>query len=382
MSKELTVKAIFDSDALDVSFRYRDPRVAQTVLSLVIAAYLDHHIAVFQSAAESDLLKTQLDRSVNQYHDRLGEFSSYMTMHRVYNDDAQANTLVEQREKLDQALNEALADSDSAAARLASLKSIGASLAQFERYSTTEVRNKQREALLSKLNDAIVEQQAVLNRHPPGSRAYQEEQSKLDTLRHLLDHEPDQIVDQTEQRRSKASELVESQIIDVTEVQHGDQARIDRLREDRMDIDAKINGYARDLKGFNALKLDLAFAKQESEQMSQAYVDSRLKTLTSQNAITDISVIDAPTSEHRPASPKKQIVLAATAGMLLMGGLAVLLACAGFDTTMADSKTARPTWERRSSGTSRWYGRGKARLNVQFSLLETIANSLPGFITR
>ncbi len=340
LSKELTVKAIFDSDALDVNFRYRDPRVAQTVLSLVIAAYLDHHIAVFQSAAESDLLKTQLDRSVNQYHDRLGEFSSYMTTHRVYNDDAQANTLVEQREKLDQALNEALADSDSAAARLASLKSIGASLAQFERYSTTEVRNKQREALQSKLNEAIVEQQAVLNRHPVGSRLYQEEQSKLETLRHLLDHEPDQIVDQTEQRRSKASELVESQIIDVTEVQRGAQARIDRLHEDRIDIDAKINGYARDLKGFNALKLDLAFAKQESEQMSQAYVDSRLKTLTSQNAITDISVIDAPTSEHRPASPKKQIVIAATAGMLVMGGLAVLLACIGLDTTMADSKTA------------------------------------------
>jgi polysaccharide biosynthesis protein PslE len=340
LSKKLTVNAIFDSDALDVSFRYRDPRVAQTVLSLVIAAYLDHHIAVFQSAAESDLLKSQLDRSVNQYHDRLGEFSSYMTTHRVYNDDAQANSLVEQKEKLDQALNEALADSDSAAARLVSLKSIGASLAQFERYSTTEVRNKQREALQSKLNEEIVEEQALLNRHPVGSRLYQEEQSKLETLRHLLDHEPDQIVDQTEQRRSKASELVESQIIDVTEVQRGAQARIERLHQDQIDIDAKTNEYARDLKGFNALKLDLAFAKQESEQMSQAYTDSRLKTITSQNAITDISVIDAPTSEHRPASPKKQIVIAATAGMLVMGGLAVLLACIGLDTTMADSKTA------------------------------------------
>src|SRR5580698_10567605 len=185
LSNQLSVKAIFDSDALDVSFRYRDPRVAQTVLSLVIAAYLDHHIAVFQSATESDLLKTQLDRSVNQYHDRLGQFSSYMTTHRVYNDDVQANSLVEQREKLAQALNEALADSDSAAARLTSLKSIGASLAQFERYSTTEVRNKQREELQSKLNQEIVEEQALLNRHPVGSRLYQEEQSKLETLRHL-----------------------------------------------------------------------------------------------------------------------------------------------------------------------------------------------------
>jgi uncharacterized protein involved in exopolysaccharide biosynthesis len=340
LSNELTVKAIFDSDALDVTFRYRDPRVAQTVLTLVISAYLDHHVAVFQSAAESDLLKAQLDRSVNQYHDRLGDFSSYMNAHKVYNDDGQANTLVAQKQKLDEALSDAIAENDAAEARLFSLKSVGSSLQQYERYSTTEVRNKQREELMSKLNDAILEERVLLNRHPPGSRAYQEEQSKLSTLHQLLDHEPDQVVDQTEQRRSKAAELVESQIIDLTQAQRGDQARIARLREDRQNIDAQINGYATDLKGFDALKLDLAFAKQESEQMSQAYVDSRLKTLTSQSAITDISVIDPPTSEHRPVSPQKPIVIAATGGILAMGGFAVLFACIGLDTTIADSKTA------------------------------------------
>jgi polysaccharide biosynthesis protein PslE len=340
LSHALTVKTIFDSDALDVSFRYRDPRVAQTVLTLVIAAYLNHHIAVFQSASESDLLKAQLDRSVGQYQDRLGEFSSYMNTHKVYNDDGQANTLVAQKEKLDQALNESIAENDAAVARLSSLKSVGSSLQQYERYSTTEVRNKQREELMSKLNDAILEERVLVNRHPPGSRAYEEEQSKLDALHQLLVHEPAQVVDQTEQRRSKAAELVESQMIDLTQAQRGDQARIARLREDRKNIDAQINGYATSLKGFDALKLDLAFAKSESEQMSQAYVDSRLKTLTSQSAITDILVIDPPTSSHRPVSPQNPILIAATGGMMAMGGFAVLFVCAGLDTTMADSKTA------------------------------------------
>src|SRR5271167_4728043 len=277
LSKALSVKAIFDSDALDVSFRYRDPRVAQTILTLLIAAYLDHHIAVFQSATESDLLKSQLDHSVNQYHDRLDAFSSYMIAHRVYNDDFQLNTLIEQRAKLEQALNEALADSDSAEARLASLKSIDQSLQRFERYSTTEVRNKQREDLSSKLNDAIVEEEVLLSRHPKGSRAYQEEQSKLDTLRHLLEREPTQIVDQTEQRRSKASELVESEIINVSQAQRGDRARTERLRKDVKDVDSELNNYARALEGFNSLKLEVTFAKQESEQMAQIFVNSRLR---------------------------------------------------------------------------------------------------------
>ena len=340
LSKSLSVNVVFDSDALDVRFRYRDPRVAQTVLRLVVAAYIDHHVAVYESAGESDLLKTQLNRSVDQYHERLDEFSSYMTQHQVYNDDSQVSALIEQREKLDQALNEAVADNESAVAQLASLKAVGSSLQQFERYSTTEVRNKLHEDLASKVNDAIVEEQAVLTRHPQGSRAYQDEQSKLDVLRSLLTQEPAQIVEQTEQRRSKSSELVDSQIIDVTETQQGDLARIERLREDRRNLDARIGRYATDLKGFNALKLNLGLAKQESEQLAQAFVDSRLKSLTAKSAITDISIVDAPNWDSRPASPKKSIVLAATAGMLVMGSLAIFLGCMGLDTTVADSKTA------------------------------------------
>ena len=340
LAKDLGVKAIFDSDALDVGFRYRDPRVAQTVLTLIIAAYLNHHIAVFQSAAATHLLKTQLDRSVKDYHDRLEQFSSYMATQRVYNDDSQVNALIEQREKLGQGLNDALADMQSANARLRFLQSIGPSVKEYERYSTTQVRNKEREELSSKLNDAMLEEEILLNRHPKGSRTYQEEQSKLDELHALLEKEPEQIVDQTEQRRSKASELVESEVIGVTEAQHGDQARIARLLQDRAHLDSEVSNYANNLKQYNALKLDLSLAKRESEQLAQAYVDSHLRSLTSQNSITDVSVIDGPTWDLRPASPRQEIVIAATAVMSAMGGLAILLGCIAMDTTMADSKTA------------------------------------------
>jgi len=232
LSDGLSVKAIFDSDALDVHFTYRNPQVAQTILNLLIEAYLEHHIAIFQSNNEASLLKSQLDQSVNKYHDRLGDLSSFMNAHRVYNDDTQVGVLIEQREKLKQALDEALAEGDAAEARMASLRSIQSSLHDFERYSTMEVRNKERETLLAKLDEASVEERTLLARHPKESRAYQEEQSKLDELRHLLEQEPENVVEQTEQRKSKASEFVESEMINLTEMQRGDVARIERLRGD------------------------------------------------------------------------------------------------------------------------------------------------------
>ena len=341
LSKDLSVNLIFDSDALDVSFRYRDSRVAQTILSLIVASYFDHHIEVFQSGAEAKLLKSQYDHSVKQYRDRLAEFSSYMTTHGVYADDTQMNTLMEQREKLLQALNQALVDEASDQARLASLTAVGQSLQHFEKYSTIEVRNKGRDELLSKLHQATLEQTALLARHPKGSRAYQEEESKLEEIQNLVNQEPATVTDQTEQRRTKASELVEAEVISATEARRGDQARIGQLRDDLKKTEVNLNQFASGLQGFDALKLDLALAKEESEQMAKAYVDSHLKSLTSQNAITDVSLIDGPTWDWHPASPKKEIVVAASLALLLVGSFAILIAAVALDETVSDPRTAK-----------------------------------------
>jgi uncharacterized protein involved in exopolysaccharide biosynthesis len=341
ISDGLSVKAIFDSDALDVQFTYRNPEVAQTILDLVIHAYLQHHIAVFQSADEASLLKGQLDQSVNNYHQRLGDFSSYMSAHHVYNDDTQVSVLMEQREKLKQALDEATADSDAAEARMASLKSVQNSLHDYERYSTVEVRNQVRQTLRLRLDEASLEERSLLARHPKESRAYQEEEAKLDEIRHLVDQEPETVVEQTEQRKTKAGEFVDTELISLAETERGDIARVNRLRQDLGNIEAEIAHYASDLKGFSSLKMDLNMAKLESEQMSQLYTDSRLRSMTSQNAITNISIIDRPTFEPDPASPSKLLALAATIVLLLLGSFALLFACIGLDTTVADSTTAK-----------------------------------------
>jgi uncharacterized protein involved in exopolysaccharide biosynthesis len=336
----LSVKPVYNSDTLDVSFRFRNPDVAQTVLSLVIDAYLQHHIAVFRNDSEPDLLKAQLDRSVTNYHDQLDKFSAFMTAHRLYNDDTQANLLIDQREKLKQSLDESMAESYAASARLASLIAIQDSLRQLEKYSTTEVRNKERDALLARLNDAQLEEQAILTRHPKESRAYQEEEAKLNEIKSLVRQEPEKVIQETEQRKSKASELVDSEVISESEIERGSHAKIAELRGAIAELDGELNRYATDLKGFDALKLNVGFAKQESEQMAQVYAGSRLKALTSQRSITNVSIIDPPTLASMPSSPDFSITLAATMLLLAVGTFAVLFTSVAFDMTMADSATA------------------------------------------
>jgi uncharacterized protein involved in exopolysaccharide biosynthesis len=340
LSENLSATVLFDSDTLDVTFRYRDPRVAQTALNIILAAYLNRHVAVFRNTGESDLLKSQLDHAVDKYHHQLGKLSSFMNSHRVYNDDSQLTLLFENREKLEQNFNEALAENEAALARLASLKGIAGSISQFERYSTTEVRNKLRDDLEAKLNDAWLEEKTLLTRHPEGSRAYQDQQAKLDELRRLIGQEQGRVVDQTDTRRTKASEFVESEVINVMQAQRGLQAKLDQLRDDLRNLDSEISGYATALAGFDSLKLELNLARQESEQMAQAYAQSRLKALTSEKSITDVSAIDRPTFDPNPSSPNGKLFAVATLLLLGFGTPALLFGAIIFDSTVGDDGAA------------------------------------------
>lgn len=340
LTENLSAVVLSDSDTLDIMFRHRDPREAQTVLKLILAAYMHHHIAVFQSRDESDLVKSQLDRAVDKYHRQLAELSAFMNSHQVYNDDSQLTILFENREKLQQNLNEALADNEAALARMASLKGVANTMPRFERYNTTEVRNKLRDDLEGKLNDASLEQTTLLSRHPQESRAYKDQQTKVDEIRRLMEQEQGRVVDQTDTRRSKVSEFVESEVINVTQAQHGLQAKLEQLRDDLRKLDSETSSYATALTGFDSLKLDLNLAKQESEQMAQIYVQSQLKALTSEKSITNVSVIDTPTLDLHPSSPNGKLFIAATLLLLGFGTPAVLLAAIKLDSTVGDDSAA------------------------------------------
>jgi uncharacterized protein involved in exopolysaccharide biosynthesis len=341
LAKGLDAKTIFESDALDVSFRYRDPRVAQTVLKLVLAAYMDRHIAVFQSAGESDLLKSELDRSTNQYQQRLDEMANYMTSHHIFAEDAQLNASIQLRQQISQSLSAAQAESEASSARLGTFNGLNSSLKQYETYSTVQARSKVRDELETKLHDAEVQEQQILSNHTAESQTHQDQVAVLARIRQLLASQPAQVVDQTEQRRSGASQLVEQQIIGATAAQKGDQAQVTQLKSDLNRANETIDEYAKNLPGYDMIKLNLDFSKGQSEQMGKAYVDSRLRALTAQNAITDISVIDAPSWEPEPVSPKMSVIAILSLALLVLGSIAIILAAVGLDQTVND----RPTTE-------------------------------------
>ena len=142
---------------------------------------------------------------------------------------------------------------------------------------------------------------------------------------------------QTENRRTKASEFVESEIINVTQAQRGLQAKLDQLRDDLRKVDSEISSYTTALPGFDSLKLELNSARQESEQLAQVYLQSRLKALTSEKSITNVSVIDKPTFDPNPSSPNGKLFAAATLLLLGFATPALLFSVIILNSTVGDN---------------------------------------------
>jgi uncharacterized protein involved in exopolysaccharide biosynthesis len=337
LSTSLTVTPVFQTDSVDISFRYRDPRVAQTALNLILAAYVYHHIEIFQNTQEAVLLGKERDQSVIRYKEDLKQFAAFMRSQAIYNEDTQVQGLLTQSQKIDSTLSDARANRDAAAAKLTTLDALKQSSQPFERFSTTEARSASKDELTSKLNQALVEQQNLLTTHPVGSRVYEDSQARIDALRRAIDQEPSQVVAQTQQRRSSASELIDSDLVLMNEAQKGEDARIAQLLQEKGRLQSALANYTEEMQGYDALKSQLDFVKQESERIGSAYVESHLRAISSHSGITDISVIDVPSWNSEAASPKRSVVLLSTVAILLFGSVGMLFAFASLDSTMADA---------------------------------------------
>jgi uncharacterized protein involved in exopolysaccharide biosynthesis len=329
------VKPIFDSDTLELTFKYRNPTVAQTLLRLVLAAYYQHHIEVFQNNGELALLKTEMDSSVDGYKTSLSAYSNFVGQHKIFNDSSQADMLVQQRDKSSWELTEAEAMRDDTASRAASLDAIKKSLQEYETFATVQVRSREREALVRQLNDAEVAAHLLLTKHPESSRTYQDQEAQVREIRLLLNHEPADVMEQTEHRKSKAYETVEADLISLNAQSRGNDARVALLRDELAKTRAQLTAYAADLEKFGVLKLSMETARHQSEMLAEGYLQNRMRVLTARNAITNVSTIDPPNWNPIFASPNKKMLFAATLLLLVAGSMAVVVMAHHLDTTIS-----------------------------------------------
>lgn len=333
LSSNLKVKTLYDSDTIDLSFSFPDPFIAQKILDIIIQEYIQHHIFVFQSSDELNFLETELSKAKLQYDASLEALSEFMSNYRIYNDDVQVNLLIEKLHELHQTLISSISEYEYNSSKLIRLKDIKNHILPFQIFSSVEVRNRHFDELKSKLTEAKLERQNLLTRYTPDSRFVIDIDMEIEFLENLILIEPDRILDQKDERNNQLFQEIEKTVIDLESKINGQRAKIKSLEKQHIAAENELDRYAESFKKFNIVKTTSDFARKEYEKIFQGFLESKIRAMTEEHSITNISVIENPSINLVPKRPPKRITIALTACILLAGSLALLSLMSFFEST-------------------------------------------------
>ncbi len=333
LSSNLKVKTLYDSDTIDLTFKFPDPFIARKILDIIIKEYIQHHIIVFQSSEELNFLETELTKAKLYYDNSLSTLSDFMSQYKIYNNDVQINLLIEKLNALHQTLISSISDHEYNSKKLSKMLEIKNHILPFQVFSSVEVRNRHFDELKSKLTEAELEKQNLLTRYTPESRFIKDIEMEIELLQKLLLLEPDRILDQKDERKNQLFDEVEMQVIELESKVNGEMAKIAALKEQFKAVEDELERYADSFKKFNVVKTKSDFAKKEYEKIFEGFLESKIRTMTEENKITNISVIETPSLNLVPKRPPKKITIALTACILLAGSLTLLSLLSFFEST-------------------------------------------------
>ncbi len=324
IAENLKVETLYDSDTLELTFNFPDPEAAQLILRLVVDNYIKHHIDVFRDIKEVSFLNDEMTDSRSRYEKLLNEFSQFKQSYKIYNDSAQVTLLIEKKDKLNQTLIDCRADNEYHTEKLKRMKELQKMLSPMQTFATVEVRNKHREDLRSKLGEAEIERQNLLTRYKPASRFVADINREVEMINKLIGGEPERVLDQKDERRNQIYETVQQNILDLESEINGEKAKRTFLETQLQGLEGELDRYAANIKDFIMLKTNVDFAQKAYEKVFDGYMESKLKSLTGENQISNIAVVERPSLSMTPAKPKRKLVLA-LAGCMVFGGCLVLL---------------------------------------------------------
>ncbi|GAB6162764.1 hypothetical protein JCM12298_19240 [Desulfothermus naphthae] len=331
LKSHLSVKALFESDTLELSFRFPNPKVAQKVLEIIINEYIKHHIEVYNTSKEVDFLKDELKSSKTRYEKLLADFSNFMGKYDIYSGKDQLILLIEKYNQVKQSLIEAKAKYEYLTNKLHIFKKIKSSLKPYQEYRTVEVRNRQYDVLRSKLEDALLEKKNLLNLYTKDSRVIARVDQEIKLLKQLLSTEPKRIVDTKDKRKTQVYETVEQEIVQLEAEVKGKKAEMMSLKKELLSLKKELNFYVKNLKYFNMLKEEVKFAKKAYEKIFNGFLENKIKNLIENRGITNLSLVEPPSFNIKQSSPKIKLVLIMAILLIFSGNGAILILFSVFD---------------------------------------------------
>ena len=331
----LEVKSLLDSDTLSLEFKFPNPIVAQKILGILISKYIEHHIGVYENVNELNFVKLKLSESREKYDDALHKYTNFIDSYKIY-DDKQIEFLITKRNSLQSDLANARAEHQYHKRKLDRTLEEIQLLKPYEKYNSVEVLNDRRNKLQSKLNEATLEKQNLLQKYTPESRLVLDVNKEIEMLQKLIKSEPERVVNSVDNRKNDTYWTTDQNVIDLKTTVAGEEGKITSLAQALKSIEDELSKNAHNFQDFTLLKKDLDLAKITYEKYYEGFLESDLNNMSKNQQVTNISIIEDPSQSFVPDWPNKKKILFFTGAFLIAGNFFLVVFLAMMNNTITN----------------------------------------------
>jgi len=236
----LEVKSLLESDTLSLTFKFPNPVVAKKILGILIDKYIEHHIGVYENVNELNFVKLKLAESRKKYDDALHRYTSFVDSYKIY-DDKQIEFLITKRNSLRSDLANAKAEHQYHKQKLARTLEEIQLLQPYEKYNSVEVINDRRNKLQSKLNEATLERQNLLQKYTPESRLVLDVNKEIEMLQKLIKSEPERVINSVDSRKNDTYWTTDQNVIDLKTTVAGEEGKIASLAQELKSLEDELS---------------------------------------------------------------------------------------------------------------------------------------------
>lgn len=322
--KNLTIEAVKKSNIIKVSFKHKDPRIAASVLNLLIELFKEKHLQIL-SDPKSSFLEMQLVAYDQKLKESENNLQSFKQKAGVFSLDEQRSLLLRQRSELDTEFKNTQKTISEMHKRVITLKEQMKILSE----SKTRHTSTQRDTIIAdakaKLLALQLNEQALSKKYTASNRlvvnARKEIQMVMDNLK-----EQEEEISSKVKTEDKVYQNTEIELLKAETELNAQKGKATVLSQQLAEVNGKVRALDYSEKDIQKLKREQVINEKNYQTYSEKAEEARITDDMNRLKMANISVIQKAAAPAEPVKPKKvmNVVLGLVFGLFSGLGLAFI----------------------------------------------------------
>lgn len=328
---QLSVNSDPNSNIISLTFKARDPNLAQSSLEALIRSYLDRHIEIHSTQASPAFFEQRSTELLGKLTTAENTLEVFRNENQIASIDVQKDALISQISGMEIALNETAGQVNASDARITALQnSISSKPEVTELSRVTGISNPAADNIKTRLIDLRFKETDLSARYPDDERSLVDIRQQIDVALAELEKEDETRSEITTGRDLNIQALRLDLVTERSNLYAG-MARIRSLNDDLAIKRAALNVLAGKEVELARLERTVDIADREYREYIAHYQRADISAALDTDKVSNVSVVQPASYSSDPVAPRKFLNMLLSLFIGLFGGVAIAYLAELFD---------------------------------------------------